>query len=51
MNGCDILDPFKCGTRPPLIRLPNLGVRQVPTDVSEAIGATDGQLLWRAPTA
>ena len=35
----------------PLIRLTNLGIRQVPVDVIEAMrafGATDRQLLWKA---
>ncbi len=35
---------------PPLIRLTNLGIRQVPRDVIEAgtaFGATPGQLLWK----
>lgn len=35
----------------PLIRLTNLGIRQVPLDVIEAMrafGATDSQLLWKA---
>ena len=36
---------------PPVIRLTNLGIRQVPTDVVEAMlafGASDRQLLWKA---
>ena len=36
---------------PPVIRLTNLGIRQVPTDVIEAMlafGASDRQLLWKA---
>ena len=36
---------------PPVIRLTNLGIRQVPNDVVEAMlafGASDRQLLWKA---
>ena len=36
---------------PPVIRLTNLGIRQVPNDVVEAMlafGASDWQLLWKA---
>lgn len=36
---------------PPIIRLTNLGIRQVPNDVVEAMlafGASDRQLLWKA---